>query len=275
MKIGFIGAGNMGLPLIKGACKAFGNENVGFATENQSLTQKILGELSVDHPGISGYADNAALVSSCDIVVFAVKPQFFDIVVSQIKPLADTNKLYFTIMAGLSMESIQKALSEGTDRKPDSYRIVRAMPNTAAMVGEAMVCVCKSESATDEDLALAKELYSAVGLCEEIPEKLMAAATCANGSSPAYVYMFMEALADSVVKYGIPRALAYKLVAQTVLGSAKMLLESGKHPGELKDGVCSPGGTTIAGVAALEEYGMRNAIIKATDACYEKATNIK
>ena len=108
-----------------------------------------------------------------------------------------------------------------------------------------------------------------------VEEKLMDAVVCASGSSPAYVYMFMEALADSVVKYGIPRAAAYELVAQTVLGSAKMVLETGEHPGLLKDKVCSPGGTTIAGVAALEEKGLRGAVFHATDACYEKCTKIK
>lgn len=120
-----------------------------------------------------------------------------------------------------------------------------------------------------------EKIFKSFGKYAVVEEKLMSAVTCAVGSSPAYVYMFIESLADSVVKYGIPRQSALEMAAQTVLGAAKMVLETKKHPAELKDAVCSPGGTTIAGVAALEEYGFRNSIIKATDACYEKAENIK
>ena len=118
-------------------------------------------------------------------------------------------------------------------------------------------------------------LFESVGKMVELPERLMDASVVASGSSPAFMYMFMEALADGAVKFGIPRAQAYEMVAQTMIGAGKMLLETGEHPGKLKDNVCSPGGTTIAAVAALEEYGFRNAVIKACDACYEKAAGMK
>ena len=151
---------------------------------------------------------------------------------------------------------------------------MRAMPNTPARLNEGMTCISYSDAVTEVEKEVVRKLFLSVGKIEEIPEKLMNAAICANGSSPAFVYMFMEALADGAVKYGIPRDLAYRLVGQTVLGSAKMLLETGEHPGSLKDAVCSPGGTTIAGVAALEEHGLRNAVLKSVDACYEKAENM-
>lgn len=128
---------------------------------------------------------------------------------------------------------------------------------------------------SEKERADIREFFCSFGRMEIVGENLMNAVVCASGSSPAYIYMIIEALADSVVKYGLPRASAYQMVAQTVLGSAKMVLETGKHPGELKDQVCSPGGTTIAGVSALEEYGLRNALIKASDACYEKCTRVK
>ena len=155
-------------------------------------------------------------------------------------------------------------------------RIVRAMPNTPALVGEGMTGVCYDrELFSDKEKQTIEMLFTSFGRMTVVEENLMEVVVCASGSSPAYVYMFIEALADSAVKYGIPRADAYKLVAQAVLGSAKMVLETGEHPGLLKDKVCSPGGTTIAGVAALEEYGMRNAVFKATDACYAKCKGIQ
>jgi pyrroline-5-carboxylate reductase len=150
------------------------------------------------------------------------------------------------------------------------------MPNTPAMVSEGMSGLCYSnDNFTEDEKNVIDHFFTSFGKYEIFEERLMYAVVCANGSSPAYVYMFIEALADSVVKYGIPRDKAYTLAAQTVLGSAKMVLETKEHPGKLKDQVCSPGGTTIAAVAALEEFGFRNSVIKATDACYEKAVSFK
>ena len=154
--------------------------------------------------------------------------------------------------------------------------MVRAMPNTPAMLGEGMTGIsCREGSCTEEEKETVRDIFSSCGRVEMVEERLMDAVGCVSGSSPAFVYMFIEALADGGVKYGLPRKTAYAMAAQTVLGSAKMILETGKHPGQLKDEVCSPGGTTIAGVSALEEYGLRNALIKAADACYEKTQSMK
>ena len=139
-----------------------------------------------------------------------------------------------------------------------------------------MTGVCYDAKAfDDEEKETIREIFTSFGEMCIVEERLMSAVVCASGSSPAYVYMFIEALADGGVKYGLPRKTAYAMAAQTVLGSAKMILETGKHPGQLKDEVCSPGGTTIAGVSALEEHGLRNALIKAADACYEKTQSMK
>ena len=150
------------------------------------------------------------------------------------------------------------------------------MPNTPAMIGEGMTGVCFDENEFDEnEIDVINKIFESTGKAKKVDEKLMNSVVCASGSSPAYVFMFIEALADSAVKCGLPRKDAYEFVAQTVLGSAKLMLETGKHPGELKDMVCSPGGTTIAGVAELEKNGFRKAIFEATDACFNKCNNIK
>lgn len=258
MKIAFIGTGNMGYPLLKGAIAAFGADNVTFLSKHREHEEVLAAELGVP------YAPRMLeMVMQSDIIVLAVKPQYAAEVYPDVKLAMSKDKIVVSVMAGVDMETLKK--------QTGAAKIVRTMPNTPAMLGEGMTCICYSETVTEVEKEVVRRLFSSVGKIEEIPEKLMNAAICANGSSPAFVYMFMEALADAVVKYGIPRDMAYRLVGQTVLGSAKMLLESGDHPGKLKDAVCSPGGTTIAGVAALEEYGLRGAVIKAADACYEKA----
>ena len=258
MKIGFIGAGNMGYPLLKGAAAAFGRENVTFVSKRREREEKVAAEL-----GISFAPRLLDMVMQSDIIVLAVKPQYAAEVYPDVRLAMSKEKIVISVMAGIDMRGLKK--------ETGAVKLVRAMPNTPAMLGEGMTCISCSETVSEVEREVVRTLFSGVGRIEEIHEELMNAAICANGSSPAFVYLFMEALADAVVKYGIPRDMAYRLVGQTVLGSAKMLLESGNHPGALKDAVCSPGGTTIAGVAALEESGLRGAVIRAADACYERA----
>ena len=150
------------------------------------------------------------------------------------------------------------------------------MPNTPALLGAGMTGICYDNKLFDEDeIEVIDKIFSSFGRYRKVEERLMSAVTCVSGSSPAYVYMFIDALADGAVKYGLPRDAALEMAAQAVYGSAKMVLETGEHPGKLKDMVCSPGGTTIAGVSALEEFGFRNSIIKATDECFKKSEGIK
>ena len=265
-KYGFIGAGNMGYPLLKGAAGFAGKENVTFSTPFTEEMEKIK-----ERSGIGYSNDTVELARNSENIVICVKPQMIDKVFADLKSVDIKGKTVISIAAGVTSQRLHEGLGE-------EVRIARIMPNTPAMVGEGMSCICFTDYAggfSDEQKKAVTDLFGAVGKYEIISEKLMNAAICANGSSPAYVYMFIEALADSVVKYGIPRDMAYRLAAQTVLGSAKMVLETGEHPGKLKDNVCSPAGTTIAAVEALEESGFRNAVMKATDACFKRSEELQ
>ena len=257
---GFIGAGNMGYPLIKAAGKTFGNTEVVFTDASPARCKYVNQETQIPY-----LEANIEVAQQCKYVVLAIKPQFFSQVFDQLKNTITKDHVIISIAAGITIQRIKDAFG-------DSARIVRAMPNTPAMVEKGMTGIAYSEDEfSDEEKTVIDRFFRSFGKYEIFEEKLMNAVICANGSSPAYVYMFIEALADSVVAYGITREQAYVLAAQTVLGAAAMVLETGEHPGKLKDQVCSPGGTTIAAVKALEEHGIRNAIMKATDACYEKA----
>ncbi len=257
-KFGFIGMGNMGSAMLKGALKTFDKEDMIFS--EKCGTKDIMGVRQV--------ANNIECIKEAKYIVLAIKPQFYHDVLTEIKDYITAEHIIISIAPGKSIDYI-KTYIKNTDR------IVRAMPNTPALVLEGMTGICYDAAAfTKEELENVLAFFESFGKVVTVPEKLMNTVVCASGSSPAYVYMFIEAMADSAVKYGMPREDAYKMVAQTVLGSAKMVLETGEHPGVLKDRVCSPGGTTIAGVAALEEYGFRNSLIKATDKCYEKCENI-
>lgn len=259
--IGFIGVGNMGYPMLSCALKRFPKEEILVSTKTEKRMQYVKQELGVDY-----VIDKKELVKACKYIVLAVKPQFYEEVLEEIKEVVTPDHVLITVAAGITIGRVKYILGEG-------IKVVRSMPNTPALVGEGMSGICFSENKFEEDeLDVVHKFFGSFGKFEVFSERQMDAVVCASGSSPAYVYMFIEALADSVVRCGIPRSQAYELVAQTVLGSAKMVLETKEHPGVLKDQVCSPGGTTIEGVAALEEYGFRNSILKATERCYEKAT---
>lgn len=263
-KFGFIGMGNMGTAMLKGAVKAFNKENIIFTRKNSEKMQEITRETGVEH-----VSNNRECVKNAKYVVLAVKPQMYQEVLTDIKDEVTAEHIIISIAPGITIDSISEKLGS-------KARVVRAMPNTPALVGEGMTGICYDEKLfTEEEKGRIKEFFESFGKVMVISEKIMSSVVCASGSSPAYVYMFIEALADGAVKYGMPRNMAYEFVAQTVLGSAKMVLETKEHPGKLKDNVCSPGGTTIAGVAALEENGFRNAVIKACDKCYEKCESIK
>lgn len=261
MKIGFIGLGNMAKAMIggmlsKGIAKP---ENI----MGTAKTEKSRRDVKEKY-GIEVLENNAAVASAADIVILAIKPQMFEEVISGIRSSVRDDALVISIAAGKTIAQIE----EGFGR---NLKLVRCMPNTPAMVGEGCSGVCRNEYVTEEEMRQCMELLESFGIAEEVPEKLMDAVVGVSGSSPAFVFMFLEALADGAVKAGMPRGQAYRFAAQTVLGSAKLMLETGKHPGELKDMVCSPAGTTIEGVQVLEDMGLRSAVMNAVEACAEKS----
>ena len=263
-KIGFIGMGNMGYSMLKGVLNYLNPQDIIFTCLSSEKKEKISNET-----GVRYVESNAECANSAKYIILAVKPQVYNTVLKNIQNVITEENVIISLAPGITIAAIKEEL--GADIK-----VVRAMPNTPALVGEGMTGICYENGELDfAEKEFVEQFFNSFGKVVTVPEKLMSGVVCASGSSPAYVYMFIEALADSVVKYGIPRQEAYKLVAQTVLGSAKMVLETGEHPGKLKDNVCSPAGTTIQGVAALEEFGFRNAIIKATDKCFEACNKIK
>ena len=264
MKIGFIGAGNMASAMIGGmiSSKIIEPKNI----MASALSKKTLDRVKHDF-NIKTTNDSKEVVKECEIIVVAVKPNVYDKVLKEVKEYITNQKIIVTIAAGKTIKSIENVI--GNDKK-----IVRTMPNTPALVNEGMSAICANINITKEELNKVIEIFSSFGQCEVIEEYLMDSVIGVSGSSPAYVFMFIEALADGAVKNGMPRDKAYKFAAQSVLGSAKMVLESKKHPGELKDMVCSPGGTTIEAVAVLEDTNMRASIIKAVNAAVEKSKSM-
>ena len=260
--IGFIGAGNMGYAMLKGAISSISPENVGVTDRSFDKAESIAQETGVRH-----FESNADCVKNCKYVVFSIKPQVYENVVDEIRKFVDDSKIIISLAPNVSIEMLNGMFGK-------NVRVVRLMPNTPALVGEGMTGYCYDDALfNEEEKTFLADLFNSFGKAVKVSEKIMSAVVCASGSSPAYVFMFIEALADSVVKYGMSRDDAYTFVAQTVLGSAKMVLESGEYPGVLKDRVCSPGGTTIRAVEKLEECGLRNALFKATEACYNKCEN--
>ena len=264
MKLGFIGAGNMGSAIIKGAISSgvVKSENVIVTDRDMAKLDALKNEF-----GINVSKENTDCLD-CDIIFLCVKPNVLGNVIDDIKSHIKRDNVFVSIAAGQSI----KKISEMFDK--DDVKIVRVMPNTPALVGEGMSAVCTNSYVTADEKGAVLQILNSFGKAEIVSESVMDAVTAVSGSSPAYVYMFIEAMADAAVRGGMTRDLAYTFASQSVLGSAKMVMETGKHPGELKDMVCSPGGTTIDAVAVLEETGFRNSVMKAMEACIEKSKSM-
>ncbi len=260
-KIGFIGCGNMGSAMVLGILKSgiVCKENIIASCSRESSAERIKNEL-----GINTTLDNKEVCNNSDIIFLAVKPYMYEKVIKEIRDYVDLNKTIVTIAVGINLSDVEKWFKKET-------KIVKTMPNTPALVGEAMSAICPNELVSEEELKEVMDIFNAFGKSEVLSEKDFHGFIALCGSSPAYVYMFIEAMADAAVREGISREKAYKLAAQSVLGSAKMVLETGEHPAKLKDNVCSPGGTTIEAVLELEETGFRSSVMSAMKKCSKKS----
>lgn len=263
-KLGFIGSGNMAGALIRGLIHSgtVGKERI-MASD---VSPDRLAHLEKLH-GIATTSDNHALIRACDVLVLAVKPQAMDKVLAQVARDVEARHLVVSVAAGVPVAAIEGKLPAGT-------RLVRSMPNTAAIVLAGATAIAAGSHATEADLATARTLFEAVGRVVELDESLLDGVTGLSGSGPAYVMVMIEALADGGVKVGLHRDTALLLAAQTVYGSAKLLLETGEHPGRLKDQVTSPGGTAIAGLHTLEAGGLRRTLIDAVEAATKRAAEL-
>lgn len=224
-------------------------------------------DLLAENCGVAISPDNLQTVRESDVVLLAVKPQNIAALLQEIQPAAGPDTLYLSIAAGISASAVHAGLG-------GAGRIIRIMPNTAAQVQASATAICRGPGATDDDLTLTCELFAALGTAVVVDEAMMDAVTGLSGSGPAYVYLVIEALADAGVRNGLPRATALQLAAQTCAGAAKMVLETGTHPGALKDQVTSPGGTTINGLYRLEKRGVRAALIDAVSAAVERSKEL-
>ncbi len=262
--IGVIGGGHMGSAMIGGILRALlaPKERIFASCRSAETREKLEREF-----GIAVYTDNREIAKRADVLILAVKPHQIMDVAAEVKDCLKKEAVVVSVAAGTSIAKLEAAL--GQDRA-----IVRAMPNTPALVGEAMSALAPNAAADTEKLSEVRKIFESFGRAEVVPESLMDTVVGVSGSSPAYAYLFMEAMADAAVADGMPREQAYVFAAQSLLGSAKMVLQTGEHPGALKDAVCSPGGTTIEAVAKLEEAGFRNAVIVAQRACVEKSREL-
>ena len=262
MKIGFIGLGNMASAMIggmleKGVVKP---EDV----TGSAKTEETLASVGSRY-GIRTVKDNALVARESDVLFLAVKPIVFPEVIEEIRNEVREETIVVSIAAGRDLDYLEKAFGR------TGMKLIRCMPNTPALVREGCTGVCAGNRVTGEELEQVLVLLRSFGTASIVPERLMDVVVSVSGSSPAYVFLFIEAMADAAVAGGMPRKQAYEFAAQSVLGSARMVLETGLHPGQLKDMVCSPGGTTIEAVKVLEEKGLRAAVMDAMDACRKKS----
>lgn len=264
-RVGFIGAGNMASALVRGLL-----HGGAFLSPSQIIVSATshphLERLVNEHAGLTTTTNNAEVCAFADVIVLAVKPQIVDKVLAQIAPHFRQTSVIVSVAAGVSTAGIESKLPRA--------RVVRAMPNTAATVLAGATALCAGSRASEDDVRMAEQLFSLVGRTVVLDESLMDAVTGLSGSGPAYLMLIIEALADGGVKVGLHRDTALMLAAQTVYGSAKLLLETGEHPGRLKDMVTSPGGTAIAGLHTLEAGGLRTTLINAVETATRRATEL-
>lgn len=262
--LAFLGTGSMAEALIRGllhAKTAQPGEIVATARRSERAA-----EIARAY-GVRTTLDNLAAAREADVVMLSVKPQAMEKLLVQIAPAIDATKLVISVAAGVPIAALERKLGAGA-------RIVRAMPNTPALVGRGACAIAAGEHATQEDLKVAAAIFEAVGIVTVVEEGLLDAVTGLSGSGPAYVFLVIEALSDAGVKVGLPRYTALKLAAQTVLGAAQLLIETQAHPGQLKDQVTSPGGTAIAGLHTLEAGGLRTTLINAVEAATRRAREL-
>lgn len=263
-KLGFIGTGNMGSALAKAAIKVVGKENILLSNRTEAKAKALADELGCK------YTSNEENAKNSTYIFLGVKPQMMGEMLDGIKAILAERKDRFvlvTMAAGLSIEKIQ-TMAGG------NYPVIRIMPNTPVSIGKGMILCSASKKVSEKEINQFKDVMEFSGRLDFIEERLIDAGSAVSGCGPAYVYLFIEALADGAVECGLPRAKALEYACQTLIGSAAMVLESKKHPGELKDAVCSPGGTTIAGVHALERNGFRNAAMDCVKAAYDKTLDL-
>lgn len=254
----------MGAALIKGvvSSKLVSPENIGIFDIDREKAAFLSKET-----GVKVLDGNRAVVENSDIIILAVKPAFIRQALEECKGSFGTTKILVSIAVGISIAVIKDIVG-------NEVKVVRTMPNIPLTVGEGMTLITFDGKMSAEEKDMVKKLFESAGRAEELEERLMSEVTALTGSSPAYIFVLIEAMADAAVLSGIPRGIAYRLASQAVLGSAKMVLESGKHPGELKDMVCSPAGTTIEAISALEKNGFRYAVMDAMNECTKKAREI-
>jgi pyrroline-5-carboxylate reductase len=262
--IAFLGAGNMAEALVKGLLRANVAEPREIICSDRSEDR---GPILTQRYGVRFTRSNKEATIAADIVVLSVKPQVMNKLLDEISPVLTDKKLVISIAAGVPIAAIERKVGHGV-------RIIRTMPNTPALVGAGATALSAGEHATEEDLHQARALFDAIGKSVVVDEVLLDAVTGLSGSGPAYIFLIIEALSDAGVKVGLARTTAQELAAQTVLGSAKLLIETGEHPGRLKDQVTSPGGTAIAGLHTLEAGGLRTTLMDAVEAATTRSKEL-
>ncbi len=268
-QIAFIGAGNMASALIRGLLRAQFARPQDIAISDPSAERR---ELLAHEFGVRATVDNLEAAQGADIVVLAVKPQVMGLALESVAPAIDGHQLILSIAAGVPIARIEKALTHPTTAlKP---RVVRAMPNSPALIGEGATAIAAGRFATADDMELARAIFASVGVAVRVDESLLDAVTGLSGSGPAYAFLIIEALSDAGVRMGLSRQSALELTVQTILGSARMVQQTGQHPAALKDQVTSPGGTTIAGLHALESGRLRATLSDAVERATERSREL-